>query len=102
MVRHDKINARKLMIIVYKNLKALIKDSDGVSYTILQLRKEEFYQEKSREILKEFERIKNSWSTTIVQPDNRYSEKRESGANERVFKPGSNRNYYQTRVTENL
>ena len=34
MIRHGKVNARKLIIIVYKNLKALVKDSNGVSYTI--------------------------------------------------------------------
>ena len=86
---------------MYKNLKALAEDSDGVSHTIFQLRKGEFCQEESGEIFEEFEREKDSWSTTMVQPDDRYLEKRESGADERVFKTGSSGNYHQTGVTEN-
>ena len=60
MIRYSKINARKPATVVYKNLKALAEDSNGVSYIIFQLRKGEFCQEKSREILKEFKREKNS------------------------------------------
>lgn len=60
MIRYSKINTRKLMMVVYKNLKALVEDSDGVSYTIFQLRKGEFHQEESREILKEFEGVRDS------------------------------------------
>ena len=60
MIRYSKVNTRKLMIIIYKNLKVLIKDSNGVSYTIFQLRKREFYQEESREVLREFKRVKDS------------------------------------------
>ena len=80
------------MMVVYKNLKALVEDSDGVSYTIFQLRKGEFCQEENGEVLKEFEGVKNSQSTIIVQLDDRYPEKRESGADERVSKPGNSRN----------
>ena len=90
------------MTVMYKNLKALIEDSDGVSYTIFQLRKGEFCQEESGEILEEFKKIKNSQSTIIVQLDNRYPEKRESGADKRISKPGSSRNCHQTGVTEDL
>ena len=42
IIRYSKVNTKKPMIIIYKNLKALIEDSDGVSYTIFQLRKGEF------------------------------------------------------------
>ena len=34
MVRCSKVNIRKSVIIIYKNLKALAEDSDGVSYII--------------------------------------------------------------------
>ena len=102
IIRYSKVNTKKPMIIIYKNLKALIEDSDGVSYTIFQLRKGEFCQEESGEILEEFKRVKDSQSTIIVQPDGRYPEKRESGADKRISKPGSSRNCHQTRVTENL
>ena len=60
MVRCGKINARKPATVVYKNLKALAEDSDGVSHTIFQLRKGEFCQEESGEIFEEFEREKDS------------------------------------------
>ena len=92
VIRYSKVNTRKLMMVVYKNLKALVEDSDGVSYTIFQLRKGEFCQEENGEVLKEFEGVKNSQSTIIVQLDDRYPEKRESGADERVSKPGNSRN----------
>ena len=102
MIRYGKINIRKLITVMYKNLKALVEDSNRVSHIIFQLRKGEFYQEKSGEILEEFEKVKNSQSTIIVQPDGRYPEKRESEANKRVSKPGSSRNCHQTGVTEDL
>ena len=60
VIRYSKINARKSATVVYKNLKALAEDSDGVSHIIFQLRKREFCQKESREILKEFEREKDS------------------------------------------
>ena len=60
VVRCGKINARKPATVVYKNLKALAEDSDGVSHTIFQLRKGEFCQEESGEIFEEFEREKDS------------------------------------------
>ena len=34
MIRCSKINTRKLMIVIYKNLKALAEDSNRVSHTI--------------------------------------------------------------------
>ena len=98
VIRCSKVNTRKPATVVYKNLKALAEDSDGVSHTIFQLRKGEFCQEKSGEVLKEFKGEKDSWSTTMVQPDGRYLEKRESGADERVFKTGSSGNCHQTGV----
>ena len=60
MVRYSKINTRKLMTVVYKNLKALVEDNNRVSYTIFQLRKREFCQEESREVLREFKGVKDS------------------------------------------
>lgn len=60
MVQYSKVNTRKLVTVVYKNLKVLVKDSDGVSYTISQLRKEEFHQDESGEILKEFKGVKDN------------------------------------------
>ena len=48
------------MTVVYKNLKALVEDNNRVSYTIFQLRKREFCQEESREVLREFKGVKDS------------------------------------------
>ena len=84
MIRCSKINTKKLMIVIYKNLKALAEDSNRVSHTIFQLRKGEFCQEESGEVLGEFEGVKDSQSTTMVQPD------------------GSSRNHHQTGVTGDL
>ena len=90
------------MTVVYKNLKALVEDNNRVSYTIFQLRKREFCQEESREVLREFKGVKDSQSTTIVQLNGRYPEKRELGADERVSKSGSSGNCHQTGVTRDL
>lgn len=73
-------------MVVYKNLKMLVEDSNRVSHTISQLRKEEFHQDESGEILKEFEDVKDNQSTTIVQPDGRYPEKKESEVDKRFSK----------------
>ena len=60
IVQQGKVNARKPVTVVYKTLKVLVEDSDGVSHTIAQLRKGEFYQEESGEILEEFEGVKDN------------------------------------------
>lgn len=54
---------------------------DRVAAILEQLQKSEVKQKKSGELLIEFERMRDQRSTTIVQSNSRYLDKREQRAN---------------------
>ena len=81
VVRRAQVNVNKLETVEYRRMKKIVEEVDDITWIINHLHQKEYQGEESKEMLDEFEGIKDQHSTTMVQLDGRYPERKEYKTN---------------------